>query len=160
MPLSEHVYCVAVTFKWLSESSNESASDFVLSLNMPWLNNLDVSDGPSYGQLVFSSFITTTCLLMHHVSCSFLVKHQITQVTQPPYSPYLAPWDFWLFPKLKSPLKGKRFQTIDEIQEKTTGQLMVTGRTVWGPKGDWGVIDLCTMFLVSCIFFNKCLYFS
>ena len=28
-------------------------------------------------------------------------------------------------------------------------------------EGDWGVtIVLCTMFLVSCIFFNKCLYFA
>ena len=27
-------------------------------------------------------------------------------------------------------------------------------------EGDWGVIVLCTMSLVSCIFFNKCLYFS
>ena len=63
-----------------------------------------------------------------------LAKHQITQVTQPHYSPDLAPCDFWLFPKLKSPLKGKRFQTVNERQENTTGQLMVTGRTVWSPK--------------------------
>ena len=55
---------------------------------------------------------------------SFLAKRQITQVTQPPYDPDLAPYNFWIFPKLKSPLKGKRFQTIDEIQENTTGQLM------------------------------------
>ena len=27
-------------------------------------------------------------------------------------------------------------------------------------KGDWGIIVLCTMFLVSCIVFSKCLYFS
>ena len=27
-------------------------------------------------------------------------------------------------------------------------------------EGDWGIIVLWTMFLVSCIFFNKCLYFS
>ena len=27
-------------------------------------------------------------------------------------------------------------------------------------KGDWGVIVLCAVFLVSCIFFNKCLYSS
>ena len=26
-------------------------------------------------------------------------------------------------------------------------------------EGDWGVIVLCTMFLVSCIFFNKCIFF-
>ena len=51
-----------------------------------------------------------------------------------PYSPDLAPCDFWLSPKLKSPLKGKRFQTIDVIQENMMGQLMATGRTVWGPK--------------------------
>ena len=38
------------------------------------------------------------------------------------------------FPKLKSPLKGKRFQTVDEIQENTTGQLMVIGRAVGDPK--------------------------
>jgi hypothetical protein len=30
------------------------------------------------------------------------------QVCQPPYSPDLAPCEFWLFPKLKSPLKGRR----------------------------------------------------
>ena len=27
-------------------------------------------------------------------------------------------------------------------------------------EGGWGIIVLCTMFFVSCIFFNKCLYFS
>ena len=51
-----------------------------------------------------------------------------------PYSPDLMPCNFWLFLKLKSSLKGKRFQTIGEIQENTTGQLMAIGRTVWGPQ--------------------------
>ena len=59
-----------------------------------------------------------------------LENHQITQVTQPHDSPDLAPCNFWLFPKLKSPLKGKRLQTIREIQENMTGQLMAIGRTV------------------------------
>ena len=62
------------------------------------------------------------------------MKYQITQVTQPPYSPDLAPCDFWLFSKLKSPLKGKRFLTINKIQETRMGQLMAIGRTVGGPK--------------------------
>ena len=56
-----------------------------------------------------------------HLMQSFLVKPQITQVTQPIYRPDLVPCDFWLFPKLKSPLKGKRFHTIDEIQENMMG---------------------------------------
>ena len=93
---------------------------------------------------------------MHHISCSFFVKHQITQVTQLPYSPDLAPCDFWLFPKLKSPLKGKRIQTINEIQENMTGQLMATGRTVWdsevptlkGTKASLSCVQ-CFLYLVS-----------
>ena len=32
---------------------------------------------------------------------------------QPPYSPYLAPCDFWLFPKLT----GCRYVTIEEMKE-------------------------------------------
>ena len=92
---------------------------------------MDDSEGHTYGLLVIGSFIMTMCPLMHHISCrTFLVKHQITQVTQPPYSPDLASCNFCFFPKVKSPLKGKRFQTVDEIQENTTGQLMVIGRIV------------------------------
>jgi hypothetical protein len=34
----------------------------------------------------------------------------------PLYSPDLAPADFWLFPKLKSVLKGKRFSDVDDIK--------------------------------------------
>ena len=90
-------------------------------------------------------------------SCAeVLRKHQITQVTQLPYIADLAPCGFWLFPKLKSPLKGKRFQIVNEIQENTTGQLMVTGRAVWGPKVStlkWTEVSLyyvqCFLYLVS-----------
>jgi len=34
----------------------------------------------------------------------------------PPYSPDLAPCDFWLFPKLKNALKGQRFADLSDIQ--------------------------------------------
>ena len=74
---------------------------------------------------------TCSCVTSH---AEFLVKHQITQVTQSPYSSDFVPCDIWLFPKLKSPLKGKRFQIIDEIQENMMRQLMEIGRTVWGHK--------------------------
>ena len=56
------------------------------------------------------------------------------EISNHPGDSDLVPCDFWHFPKLKSPLKGERFQTIDEIQENMMGQLMVTGRTMWGPK--------------------------
>ena len=34
----------------------------------------------------------------------------------PPYSPILAPCDFWLFPKLR----GCRYETIEEMKEAVT----------------------------------------
>ena len=40
-------------------------------------------------------------------------------VPQPPYSPDLAPCDFWLFAKLKRPLRGHRFESIEEIETET-----------------------------------------
>jgi hypothetical protein len=44
-------------------------------------------------------------------------------VPHPPYSPDLAPCDFFLFSRLKRTLKGKRFQDVAEIQLNTTRQL-------------------------------------
>ena len=40
----------------------------------------------------------------------------IKTVHHPPYSPGLAPCDFWLFPKLR----GCRFETIEEMKEAVT----------------------------------------
>ena len=40
----------------------------------------------------------------------------IKMVPQPPYSPDLAPYDFWLFPKLR----GCRYETIEEMKEAVT----------------------------------------
>jgi hypothetical protein len=34
----------------------------------------------------------------------------------PPYSPDLAPCDFWVFKKLKIALKGQRFSDLSDIQ--------------------------------------------
>jgi hypothetical protein len=42
-------------------------------------------------------------------------------IPRQPYSPDLAPCDFFLFPKMK--LKGSRFDTIEEIQTKSKGVL-------------------------------------
>jgi len=53
----------------------------------------------------------------------FFTKHETTVVPQPPYSPDLAPAEFFLFPQLKSSLKGRRFQTIEEIEENWTWDL-------------------------------------
>jgi hypothetical protein len=49
-----------------------------------------------------------------HTVQQFLAKYDITVVSQPSYSPDLAPCDFFLFPKIKMALKGKHFQDVNE----------------------------------------------
>ena len=69
---------------------------------------------------------------LHHDNApahsSFLIrdycaKSETTVLPQPPYSPDLAPADFFLFPKLKFTLKGRRFDSIDEIKKNSQEHL-------------------------------------
>jgi hypothetical protein len=53
----------------------------------------------------------------------FLAKHATTVPPQPPYSPDLAPADFFLFQKLKSTLKGRRFESIEAIKTNSLAHL-------------------------------------
>ena len=131
MPLSEHVSCVVVTFKMTEQVDQRICIQFCIKYEHSSVETIQI--------IQKATLWATGDWQLHHDNIpahasrlrqSFLVKHQITQVTQPHYSPDLVTCDCWLFPKLKTPLKGKRFQTINEIQENTTGQLMAIGRTV------------------------------
>ena len=70
--------------------------------------------------------------ILHHDNApchtSFLVRQflsnkNIMVCPHPPYSPDLALCDFWLFPKVKMTMKGKRFESIQDIEAATTAQL-------------------------------------
>jgi len=50
------------------------------------------------------------------VTCEFLAHNSIITLPHPAYSPDLAPWDFFFFPKMKLQLKGRRFDRVEEIQ--------------------------------------------
>jgi hypothetical protein len=56
-------------------------------------------------------------------STQFLTKHKMAVIPHPPYAPDLAPCDFFLFPKMKLKLKGRRFDTTEEIQAESQGVL-------------------------------------
>ena len=92
-------------------------------------------------------------LLPEQKECCAAVANDLTQTTTNIQG--LAPCDFWLFPKLKSPLKRKRFQTVNEIQKNMTGQLMaygelceVPGCIIWR-----GLRHHCPMYNVSGILY-------
>jgi hypothetical protein len=69
------------------------------------------------GNLVHSKIITT----MHW---HFLAKHHIPQAHLPPYSPDVDPWDFFLFPEIKTILKGRQFEDMEMIKLNKTWQLV------------------------------------
>ena len=142
---------------WASRATNlhqilPSAWTFLLG------SYLDDSEAHGYGQLVIGSFIMTTCLLMHHILCGVFWQN-IKSPSHPgdsvPYSPDLVPCNFWLFPKLKPPLKGKRFQTVDEIQEIQLGSWWQLGEVCEVPRCLlWrGLRHHCPMYSVSCVLY-------
>ena len=115
-------------------------------------NHLDDSEGCSYGQLVIGSFITTMCRLMHHVLCRVFWWN----IKSPRWlSPDLAPCDFWLFPKLKSPLKGQNFRLL--VRLGLSGKYDGTADGNWencvrsqgASFEDRGIIAQCFLYLVS-----------
>jgi transposase len=70
--------------------------------------------------------------MLHHANAparaswlirAFLAKNETTAGGQPRYSPDLAPADCFLFPKLKSTLKGRRFESTEETEENSLTEL-------------------------------------
>ena len=53
----------------------------------------------------------------------FLAKNNIAVLKQPPYSPDLAPCDFFLFLKLKEVIRGTRFQDSEAIKTAVTRKI-------------------------------------
>jgi transposase len=53
----------------------------------------------------------------------FFAKTSVTTLKHPPYSPGLAPTDFYLFPRLKSALKGRCFCDATDIIKNVAKEL-------------------------------------
>jgi len=56
--------------------------------------------------------------LTHHCCSTIPDFKKHYSDSPPPYSPDLTPCDFFLFPKMKLLLKGRRFGTTEEITQK------------------------------------------
>jgi hypothetical protein len=61
----------------------------------------------------------------------FLAKHATTVLPQPLYTLDLAPADFFLFPKLKSMLKGCRFESVEVIKTNSRAHLRNIPKTAF-----------------------------
>jgi hypothetical protein len=97
----------------------------------------------------------------------FLAKNNVTTLENPPHSSLLAPGDFYLFPPLKSTLKGRGFRDATDIFKNATEELKrlskMTSRNVSNNLHSLEEVYSCTRGL----FWRKCslndctvLYFS
>ena len=58
-----------------------------------------------------------------------LAKNETNTIQQPPNPHDLAPCDFFVFGRLKKPLRGTRYSTRDEVMEKSKMALMAIPQT-------------------------------
>ena len=160
MPLSEHVYCVAVTLKITEGTEQPICITFCVkfehsSTEPIWMIQKVTAVG---------NWRLAAPTQASHPVQRFLAKHQITQVTQPSLQPRFGTLQLLAFPKTTITFEreeisdcrwdsGKYDRAADGDWENS-----VRSQSAYF-EGDWGVIILCTMFLVSCIFFNKGLHF-
>jgi hypothetical protein len=101
-----------------------------------------VPEGQTVNQVYYTEVLTTLCewvrrktlemqknssRILHYDSTPahnalsvkmFLAKHKMPVLEHPPYSPDIAPCDFFLFPKIKSALKGTCFTPTDAVKAK------------------------------------------
>jgi histone-lysine N-methyltransferase SETMAR len=69
-----------------------------------------------------SAMFATGVLILHDNASGavseILEKYGWQVLSHPPYSPDMSPPDFDLFPKLKKPLRVKRFRNIEEVSNE------------------------------------------
>ena len=150
MLLRDHVYCVAIAFKMTERVEQQICPNFVLSLNIP----LEKLFGWFRSQLVIGTFITTTCPLMHHISCRGFWQNIKSPKWLSPLQPRFG--ILWLLALPKTKIIFERKEISDHQWD--LGKYNGAADGGWENcvrsqgahfEGDWGVIVLCTMFLVS-----------
>ena len=70
------------------------------------------------------------------VTLDFLAASDVQLVTHPPYSPDLAPCNWFLFPSAKRQLKGKQFQNSEDARAFIESVILDIPQSTWS-----GVID-------------------
>ena len=109
---------------------------------------------PQLWQLMIGSFITTMCLLMHNVSYRFFWwQIKLLRWLRPLQPRFGALW-LLAFPKTKITFEWEEILDHQwdsgQYDEATDGDWENCVRSQLAYfEGDWGVIVLCTMFLVS-----------
>lgn len=118
----------------VNDDNMEKVKEIVLENRRVGIREIAEALNISYGstQHILVNVLGMKRIAFHHdnapshsslIVTKFLAKHEIKVIAQPPYSPDLAPCDFFLFPKLKYPLRGTRHESIEAIKRNSLKEL-------------------------------------
>ena len=166
MPLSEHVFYVTVTFKMTERAEQWICIKFCIKLEYSSTETIQmIQKATAMGNwwLAASSWqCTCSCITSR---ADFFCETSHHPGDSAPLQPRFGA--LWLLAFSKTKISCER----EEISEHwwQSGKYDGASDGDWENcvrsqvayfEGDWGIIVLCTVFLVFCIFFNKCLNFS
>ena len=166
MLLSEHVYCVAITFKVTEWVEQPTYIKFCIKLEHSsaetiWMIQKATAMGNWW--LAASSWQCAFLCIVHCAECfGKTSNHPGDSAPLQPRSGALRLLDF---PKVEITFEKEEISDCWWVSGKYDREAdgdwenYVRSQGAYF-KGDWGIIVLCTTFPVSCVFFNTCLYFS
>ena len=163
MPLSDHVYSLDVTFKMTEWVEQRICINFCIQLESFSADTIQmIQKATAMGnwwveassQQRACSFITSPAEIFGETS-----NHPGASA---PLQPRFGALRLLAFPKTKITFEREEISDCwwdsGKYDRAADGNWENCVRSQGAYfKGDWGVIVLCSMFRVSCIFFNKCL---
>ena len=153
MPLNEHVYCVAVPFKMTEQVQQVICIKFYIKHKHSSMETIQMSQKAAamgnWWLAASSQQCAHSCILSRAEFFGETSTHSGDSV---PLQPRFGALQLLVFLKTKIPFEREQISDHGWDSGKYKGQLMVIGRTVWGPKVPT-LRELrchCPMYNVSC----------
>ena len=166
MPLSKHVYCVVVSFKMTQLVEWWICIKFCIKLEHSSTETIQIIQKTT----VMGNWWLAASSRQHACSSILSCAERFGETSDHPGdSALLQPrcGALWLLAFFKTKITFEKEETANHQWD--SGKYDGAADGDWENcvqsqgtyfEGDWGIIVLCTMFLASCNFFDKCLYFS
>ena len=165
MPLREHVYCVEVAFKMTEWVEQWICLKFCVKLEHSSIETILMIQrlqlwATGDWQLHHSSMPAHASHLMQRFCQNIKSSRWLSPTTAQIWCPVTSGFS----PNQNHLWKGRDFRLRGDSEKYDVAadgdwENCVRSHGAYF-EGDWGTIVLCTMLLVSCVFFNKCVYFS